>query len=96
MIYVFDTSSLSKLKHFFPGVFRSVWADLDSLVQSGDLISTREVWNEIERGDVDPHTSKWLKDRKQIFTTPSTAEQRFVAQISRYLISSRSLVKNSA
>ena len=81
MIYVFDTSSLSKLKHFFPGVFRSVWAGLDALVQSGDLISTREVWNEIERGDVDAHTNQWLKDHKQIFTTPSTAEQRFVAQI---------------
>ena len=81
MIYVFDTSSLSKLKHFFPAVFKSVWVGLDTLVQSGDLISTREVWNEIERGDVDPHTNQWLKDHKQIFTTPSTAEQRFVAQI---------------
>ena len=81
MIYVFDTSSLSKLKHFFPGVFKSVWTGLDTQVQSGDLISTREVWNEIERGDVDPHTNKWLKDRKHIFTTPTLAEQRFVAQI---------------
>ena len=81
MIYVFDTSSLSKLKHFFPGVFKSVWTGLDGLVQSGELISTREVWNEIERGDVDPHTSQWLKDRKQIFTTPTANESRFVAQI---------------
>ena len=55
MIYVFDTSSLSKLKHFFPGVFKSVWTGLDALVLSGNLISTREVWNEIERGDVDAH-----------------------------------------
>ena len=81
MIYVFDTSSLSKLKHFFPGVFKSVWTGLDGLVQAGELISTREVWNEIERGDVDPHTNQWLKDRKQIFTTPTTDETRFVAQI---------------
>ncbi len=81
MIYVFDTSSLSKLKHFFPGVFKSVWTDLDALVQSGGLISTREVWNEIERGDVDPHTNLWLKNRKQIFTTPTADELRFVAQI---------------
>ncbi len=81
MIYVFDTSSLSKLKHFFPRVFKSVWAGLDALVEAGDLISTREVWNEIERGDVDPHTSEWLKGRKRIFTTPTAHEQRFVAQI---------------
>lgn len=37
MIYVFDTSSLSKLKHFFPGVFKSVWLGLDTLVKSGEL-----------------------------------------------------------
>lgn len=81
MIYVFDTSSLSKLKHFFPGVFKSVWSDLDALVQSGNLISTREVLNEIERGDVDAHTNQWLKDRKYMFTTPTANELRFVAQI---------------
>jgi Domain of unknown function (DUF4411) len=81
MIYVFDTSSLSKLKHFFPKVFKSVWTGLDSLVQAGELISTREVWNEIERGDVDQYTNQWLKDRKQIFTTPTADELRFVAQI---------------
>lgn len=81
MIYVFDTSSLSKLKHFFPKVFKSVWTGLDSLVQAGELISTREVWNEIERGDVDQYSNQWLKDRKQIFTTPTADELRFVAQI---------------
>ena len=81
MIYVFDTSSLSKLKHFFPGIFKSVWTGLDVLVQSGELISTREVCNEIERGDVDAYTNNWLKDRKHIFTTPTPDEMRFVAQI---------------
>jgi hypothetical protein len=81
VIYVFDTSSLSKLKHFFPGVFKSVWTGLDALVLSGHLISTREVWNEIERGDVDAHTNNWLKQRKQIFTTPTGPELQFVAQI---------------
>ena len=81
MIYVFDTSSLSKLKHFYPAVFKSIWTGLDSLVQSGVLISTREVSNEIERGDVDQHTNQWLKDRKEIFTTPTADELRFVAEI---------------
>lgn len=83
MIYVFDTSSLSKLKHFFPGVFKSVWAGLDALVQSGELISTREVWNEIERGNVDAYTNNWLKNHKHIFTTPTADELRFVVQIFR-------------
>ena len=81
MIHVFDTSSLSKLKHFFPAVFKSVWTGLDTLVRSGELISTREVWNEIERGDVDAHTNKWLKLRKHLFTTPTGPELQFVVQI---------------
>ncbi|MBL8188335.1 MAG: DUF4411 family protein [Acidobacteria bacterium] len=82
MIYVFDTSSLSRLKHFFPAVFKTIWDGLDALVQSGVLISTREVFNEItQRGDADPHVDQWLKARKQLFTTPNTDELLFVAQI---------------
>jgi hypothetical protein len=81
MIYVFDTSSLSKLKHFYPGIFKSIWIGLDELVKQGNLISTKEVWHEIERGNSDQYTNKWLKDRKEIFTTPTTAELQFVAHI---------------
>ncbi len=58
MIYVFDTSSLSKLKHFYPGVFKSVWIGLDELVKQGNLISTKEVWHEMERGNPD----QYIKD----------------------------------
>ncbi len=81
MIYVFDTSSLSQLKHFYPMVFKSVWTGLDTLIQQEKLISTREVWNEIQRGVPDQHTHEWLKARKKIFTTPSTDEMNFVSQI---------------
>jgi len=82
VIYVFDNNSLSKLKHFYPGVFKSMWTGLDALVQNGELISTREVWNEMQRGNPDPHVTQWLKLRKGlIFTTPTTAELQFVAQI---------------
>ena len=81
MIYVFDTSSLSKLKHFYPTVFKTLWDGLDSLVKSGNLISTREVWNELERGAPDKNVRAWLKDRKEIFTTPSGQELSFVAKI---------------
>lgn len=81
MIYVFDTSSLSEFKHFYPAVFKSIWVGLDGLVQQQKLLSTREVWNEMQRGNPDQHTNDWLKTRKEIFTTPSAAELQFVAQI---------------
>jgi hypothetical protein len=67
MIYVFDTSSLSKLKHFYPTVFKTLWDGLDTLVKSGNLISTREVWNELERGAPDKNVNAWLKDRRKNF-----------------------------
>jgi len=81
MIYVFDTSSLSEFKHFYPAVFKSIWTELDGLVQQKKLISTREVWNEIQRGNPDQHTNEWLKTRKEIFTTPSKDELKFVTTI---------------
>jgi hypothetical protein len=81
MIYVFDTSSLSSLKHFYPAVFTTIWVELDRMVDSGTLISTKEVWNEMQRGNAAQHTNAWLKSRKHIFTTPSAEEMRFVSEI---------------
>ena len=82
MIFVFDSNSLSRLKHFFPGVFQSVWTGLDDLVKNGTLISTREVWTEMQGGNPDVLVNQWLKERKnQIFLVPSLAELSFVQQI---------------
>lgn len=82
MIYIFDNSSLSRLKHFFPDIFVTIWNGLDELVQQNRLISTKEVWNELERGSSERlFVNEWLKTRKRIFTTPSAAELQFVADI---------------
>jgi len=59
-----------------------MWNSLDGLVQQRELISTREVWNEMQRGNPDPHVTRWLNERKDlIFTTPTNVELQFVAQI---------------
>ena len=81
MIYLFDTSSLHALQHFYPSVFKTIWEGLDVLIQQKTLISTREVWNELERQNVSADVLAWAKHNKQIFTTPSAAELQFVAQI---------------
>lgn len=81
MTYVFDTNSLSRLKHYYPNVFKSVWAGLDGLVAGGDLISTREVWNEMQLGAPNPHVQAWLNTNKHIFQVPQAAELQVVAQI---------------
>ena len=83
MIYVFDTSSFSELKHFYPDVFKSVWAGLDNVADTGSLISTREVWRELERGDHGQHLNEWLKRKgiDKIFTIPTPEEMLFVRTI---------------
>lgn len=81
MIYVFDTSSLSEFKHFYPGIFKSIWIGLDDLVKRQKLVSTREAWNELQRGNPNQQVNEWLKVRKEIFTTPSLAELQFVSEI---------------
>jgi replicative DNA helicase len=81
MIYVFDTSSLRALQHFYPRVFKSIWEGLDSLAQQQRLISTREVFNELERQAVSEEVLTWAKANKAMFTTPGNAELQFVAEI---------------
>ena len=81
MIYVFDNASLSSLKHYYRDVFKSVWIGLDGLVASGNIISTREVWNELQRGAPHPHTHPWFKANQHIFAVPQADELRFVGQI---------------
>lgn len=81
MIYVFDTSSIRSLQHFYPSVFKTIWDGLDSLIQQKTLISTREVWNELERQNISADVLAWAKQNKRIFTTPSSVELQFVAQI---------------
>lgn len=81
MIYVFDTSSLRALQHFYPAVFKSIWVGLNTLVGDGDLISTREVWNELEGQNVSADVKTWAKRNKQMFGTPNAVELQFVAEI---------------
>ena len=67
MIYVFDTSPIRSLQHFYPSVFKTIWDGLDSLVHQKNIISTREVWNELERQNVSADVLAWAKQNKQIF-----------------------------
>lgn len=81
MIYVFDTGSFSKLKHYFPGVFATLWSGLDGMVKAGSLLSTKEVKRELQNGSPDPHVDAWIKENSHIFTTPTGQELQIVASI---------------
>ena len=51
MSYVFDNSPLSALfRNYYRKTFPSLWHRFDQLVDDGRLVSTREVFREIEDG----------------------------------------------
>jgi hypothetical protein len=83
MSYVFDTSSIRSLQHFYPRVFKSIWDGLDDLVARQQLLATREVFNELVRQAVSEDVLKWVTSNKALFTTPTGPELQFVAEIFR-------------
>ena len=48
MIYIYDTSSFNALRSIFPNQFLNFWNDFNSIVKDGRIISTKEVFNELE------------------------------------------------
>jgi len=80
-MYVFDTGSYSKLKHYYPQVFGSLWSHLSNLAQDGTIVSTREVRRELGNGAPVPHVTTWLDAHAQMFTTPNANELQLVSAI---------------
>ncbi|MDJ0600396.1 MAG: DUF4411 family protein [Crocosphaera sp.] len=80
MIYIFDTNSFRVLSHYFPEIFPTVWEKIDLLVNNGNLISVREVYNELNRGS-ESFIIDWAKENKKVFVTPTPDEMMFVSQI---------------
>ncbi len=81
MIYVLDTNSFRVLGHYFPERFPSFWSQFDGLVGEGRIISTREVYNELEYQARREHLREWIAANKHIFLVPSPEETNFVGQI---------------
>ena len=79
-IYVIDSSSLIDLfKHYYLGNFPTLWSHFDNLVSNGNLVSVKEVLNEVK--DRNDRLAKWAKQNKNFFSKPSQTELSFVKQI---------------
>ena len=80
MIYILDSNVLITLfKNFYRSVFPSLWQKFDAYVIAGQIISVREVLNEIEVRD--DQLSKWAKQNRKIFSQPSPEELVFITEI---------------
>ena len=81
MTYVFDTNVFSDLfKSYYRSRFPTLWVHFDGLVDSGNIVSTREVRREIENSSVHSLID-WCKANAGVFSTPTAAEAEFVREI---------------
>lgn len=81
MSYVFDNSPLSALfRNYYRKTFPTLWANFDDLVANGRLVSTREVFREIEDSSI-ASLVDWAKSNRSLFATPTAREAKFIHQI---------------
>ncbi len=72
--YVIDSSALFDLKkNYSPIVFKGVWEKFNKLCDDEIIISVREVYNEIKRGD--DWLIDWADHHDKIFLEPTTIEE---------------------
>ena len=77
--YVFDTGPFIDLKNYPRDIFTSLWDSFEKMINEGSIISSNEVFRELEKQD-DEITS-WAKINRKIFLKPTIEEQNFVQQI---------------
>jgi len=65
--YCIDTSAILDgwVRYYPPDVFCAVWARLDALIHSGDLVACEEVLHELEKKDDQAYS--WAKQRRCMF-----------------------------
>lgn len=79
MPYCVDTSGwLDGWQRYYPpDVFPSLWAKLDELIAAGEIVSSEEVYVELERKADDLHD--WVKARKQMLVPLTEGVQQLAA-----------------
>ena len=80
-MYVFDTSSFRELFHFYPRRFPTVWRAFDALVENKEILSVKEVLQEMSVGGKDHPDTEWAKSHKKLFKEPTLEEAQFIAEI---------------
>ncbi|HSY51007.1 MAG TPA: DUF4411 family protein [Thermoanaerobaculia bacterium] len=79
MIYVFDTSSIIVMGHYFPDRFPTFWNNFEGAVGDGTVISVREVLKEL--ASPREWLMDWIENHKEMFLVPGPEETKFVAKI---------------
>lgn len=93
MRYCIDTSALMDawVRWYPVRVFPSLWKNVDSLIEAGDMLSSEEVLHEIERKEDSLY--EWARERKAMFLSLSDQIQ---AAVDKVLAQFRTMVDDRA
>ncbi len=82
-VYVFDSNALMHLfDYYFESRFTTLWKCFYKYVDNGQIVSVREVRNEINgHYNKERRVNIWAKNNSTIFTTPTMEEMLFVREI---------------
>jgi hypothetical protein len=82
-IYVFDSSAFMHLfDYYYESRFPTLWKKFYQYVESGQVVSVREVRNEIEgHHNKERRINQWVKQNTELFTTPTLEEMLFIQEI---------------
>jgi hypothetical protein len=83
MPFVFDTNSLCVLGNYYPARFPTFWERFEDAVLSGEVLSVREVYNELQQLNRKGWLLNWFEEHRDLFLLPTPQEAEFVAEIFR-------------
>ena len=82
MIFIFDTNSLSNiLNHYYANHFPSFWEKFDQMIKLKNILSVREVHNELTNRFEEDKIRRIMNENNEFFANPSSEELNFVTNI---------------
>jgi hypothetical protein len=80
-VYVFDSSGFIVIGHYYPDQFPTFWKRFEREVDANEIVSVREVYNELTTKASRPWLLQWVKEHRDIFDVPTDEETDFVSEI---------------
>jgi len=82
MKYIFDNNTLSGIfRHYYRDSFFSFWTLFDEMVKEENILSVREVHNEIKNLTRKDDLEAWAKSNPNFFHNPTPDELQFITKI---------------
>jgi len=82
MKYIFDNNTLTAIfRHYYHDSFPSFWGLFNMMIKDGNILSVREVNNEIKNYSRKDELETWAKTNTYFFADPTTEELEFITRI---------------